>query len=250
MKQMTTDTLDTPGTTPKQDAAPKKRGVITRSAIGLTSFVWVALVLALFAGVAFAVGGFLKFTYDASQMTAHKANEPVIMDADGIVVLTGGADRIKQAVALMQQNGDQRLLITGVNPQTDLDAIARTNDLDDAVLTCCVDIDRTALDTIGNAKAASLWVEEKQYSSLVVVTSNLHMRRSMLEFSRAMPGMNLIAEPVEIYDLSGLNWAQKPEVWRALLTEYGKFLAAKARPYLGDELVRWAAHSVGSGITA
>lgn len=247
---MTTDTLDTHGTAPEQSTEPRKRGLLARSAIGLTSFVWVLVVLALFACVAFAVGGFFKFTYEASQMTAHQANDPAVMNSDGIVVLTGGADRIKQAVALMEQNGEQRLLITGVNPQTDLDAIARTNDLDDAVLTCCVDIDRTALDTIGNAKAASLWAEEKQYGALVVVTSNLHMRRSMLEFSRAMPGINLIAEPVQTYDLSSFDWVQKPEVWRALLTEYSKYLAARARPYLGEELVRWAAHRMGTGVTA
>ncbi|MEM1364153.1 MAG: YdcF family protein [Pseudomonadota bacterium] len=233
---MTTDTMEgAPG------AKPRQRGIIARSAIGLTSIVWITLVLALFAGVAFIVGGFVKFTYDASQMTSGVTPPAQIESADGIVALTGGVDRIKHAVKLMQSNGEQRLLITGVNPQTDLDAIARTNDLDDAVLTCCVDIDRTALDTIGNAKAATMWADERGYQTLVVVTSNIHMRRSLLEFSRAMPNATLLPEPVQVYDLSGLNWVQQPDVWRALLTEYGKYIGARARTYIGEDMVRWAA---------
>lgn len=239
---MTTNTMDSGSAGPA-----RRRGILSRAILGLLSFAWIALVLALFACTAFALGGFVKFTYDVSQMPVSTADNPEIATADGIVVLTGGADRIKQAVALMQESGDQRLLITGVNPQTDLDAIARTNNLDETVLTCCVDIDRTALDTVGNAKAAALWVEQQQYSSVVVVTSNLHMRRSLLEFSRAMPDTTLVPKAVQIVDLTTLDWIQEPEVWRALLTEYSKYLAARARPYLGEELVRWAGGKVGTG---
>ncbi|MEO0635496.1 MAG: YdcF family protein [Pseudomonadota bacterium] len=233
---MTTDTMDD-----QLEGEERKRGVFTRLVLGLLSVLWIALVLALFAAVALIVGSFAKFTYDASQMTAQSVDQDAVQAADGIVVLTGGADRIKEAVGLMQRDGDKRLLITGVNPQTDLDAIARTNDLDEAVLTCCVDIDRTALDTIGNAQAAALWAEEKGYSSIVVVTSNIHMRRSMLEFSRAMPAVRLVAAPVEVHDLSGLDWMQDRTAWRALITEYGKYAAARLRTYLGEDLVRWAA---------
>lgn len=242
MEDVTTDTLIS-----EPAKQSRGRGILARGAIGLLSFSWIALVLALFATIAFAVGGFAKFTYDVSQMPVATADSSQTAGADGIVVLTGGAERIKQAVALMQENSDQRLLITGVNPQTDLDAIARTNDLDEAVLTCCVDIDRTAMDTIGNARAAALWAEEMQYGAVVVVTSNLHMRRSLLEFSRTMPETALVPAAVQIVDLSGLDWVQEPETWRALLTEYSKYLAARARPYLGEQLVRWAARQVGTG---
>jgi hypothetical protein len=44
----------------------------------------------------------------------------IVLDrnADGIVALTGGPDRIEDAVELLASRRAKRLFITGVNPQT------------------------------------------------------------------------------------------------------------------------------------
>ncbi len=69
--------------------------------------------------------------------------------ADGIVVLTGGASRIEDAIELLARGNGQRLLISGVNP---LDQrareIAQLRPEHEKIIACCVDLDRTAVNTI------------------------------------------------------------------------------------------------------
>jgi len=52
---------------------------------------------------------------------------------------------------------------------------------------CCVDLDYTAVNTIGNAVETRRWALNHGFHSLVVVTSNYHMPRAMLELSHQLP---------------------------------------------------------------
>src|SRR5689334_13318701 len=79
---------------------------------------WIAACGAI--GALVVVGGFLWFLYHVSP------NEVVLSEkADGIVVLTGGASRIEDAIQLLAQGNGRRLLISGVHPSTSDRAIAQ-----------------------------------------------------------------------------------------------------------------------------
>ncbi|MCE3519379.1 hypothetical protein LXJ58_32015, partial [Escherichia coli] len=71
--------------------------------------------------------------------------------ADGIVVLTGGYSRIEGALDLLKNKRGKRLFISGVHPSTKRGELQRVTRGDATLFECCVDIDRSALDTIGNA---------------------------------------------------------------------------------------------------
>src|SRR5262245_51697498 len=71
--------------------------------------------------------------------------------ADGIVVLTGAASRIPDAIELLNTAKGQRVLITGVHRTTTAKEIANLTSLNERVFKCCVDLDRSALNTLGNA---------------------------------------------------------------------------------------------------
>jgi len=79
-------------------------------------------------------------------------------------------------------------------------------------------------------------MRQEHFRSLRLVTSNYHMRRALLEFSRAMPEMRVVPHPV-------LPEALKPERWWSSLArlelvvgEYDKYLWALVRsPFLGAE---------------
>ena len=45
-------------------------------------------------------------------------------------------------------------------------------------------LDHAALDTIGNAEESAKWVQDHDYNSVILVTNNYHMPRSLLEMSR------------------------------------------------------------------
>lgn len=184
-----------------------------------------AAVGAVFAGV---VAGFFGF---AERVTA--SAPPADARAEAIVVLTGGAARIDSALELLSEGRAGRLLISGVNPTVGREALAATfGDGLRRILECCVDLDHNARDTIENAAETRRWADARGFTSLIVVTSNYHMPRSMAELAGAMPDKRLIPFPVSNPDLPLADWWKHPKTFVLLAGEYGKFLLAEARNLL------------------
>src|ERR1700733_4727643 len=92
-------------------------------------------------------------------------------NADGIVVLTGGTSRVNDALELLASGRGKRLLITGVNAGTTTGDIAHEVLNYDRWLSCCVDLDYSALNTLGNAVQTRRWALDHGFGSLIVVTS-------------------------------------------------------------------------------
>ena len=169
--------------------------------------------------------GFVLF---AQHVAAYQA--PRDARAEGIVVLTGGASRIADAVELLQQGRARRLLITGVHPRATPAQIADKQDAEaDRLYRCCIDLDRRALNTAGNAEETKRWVEEKGYRSIIVVTSEYHMPRSLTELARVLPAVELIPYPVSSPLLRENEHWSDGDIARLLLSEYVKYMVSLAR---------------------
>ena len=149
--------------------------------------------------------------------------------ADAIIVLTGGQSRIDAALNLLKSGKGERLLISGANPSSGHEALRAATGADKQLFKCCVDIDHAALDTIGNAEESAKWVEQHAYSSVILVTNNYHMPRSLLEMHRLLANARLDPYPVVNSRLDGGSWMVKPGALRVIFTEYLKYLAAVAR---------------------
>ncbi len=154
--------------------------------------------------------------------------------ADGIVVLTGGASRVSDAMELLAAGYGKRLLISGVHPTSTASDISRSVQESQALFTCCVDLDRSAVSTRGNASETRRWARERGFKSLIVVTSNYHMPRAIVELSHAMPDITLIP-----YAVVGERWRDEPwwengATFRLVLSEYVKYIAAAVRVRLAD----------------
>lgn len=117
--------------------------------------------------------------------------------ADGIVVVTGGSARIEVALQLLEDGAAERLLISGVHNSTDAAMLVRRTRSDPALFECCVDLDHAAMDTAGNAREAANWANEHGFQSLLVVTSAYHIPRTTREMARLLPGVELIAFPID-----------------------------------------------------
>ncbi len=141
-----------------------------------------------------AVFAFMAFADFVSQVNALSAPNPA--DADGIVVVTGGADRIEVALQLLSDGAAQRLLISGVHDRTTARSLVTRTQADPALFDCCVDLDHDALDTAGNARETARWAQEQGFSSLLVVTSAYHIPRTTSEIARLLPGVELIPFPI------------------------------------------------------
>jgi uncharacterized SAM-binding protein YcdF (DUF218 family) len=149
--------------------------------------------------------------------------------ADGIVVLTGAASRIPDAIELLASEHGKRLLITGVHRDTRMREIARLTPLYSKYFTCCIDLDRSALNTFGNALETKRWASEHNFNSLIIVTSNWHMPRAMAEMRHQLPMAELIAYPVVSEKTKSEPWWSNGESFRLILGEYLKYLLALVR---------------------
>jgi len=155
----------------------------------------------------------------------------VVLDrnADGIVVLTGGDSRVTDALELLASHRGKRLLITGVNPGTTTGEIARQIPDYEHILACCVDLDHSAINTLGNAVQARRWATEHGFHSLIVVTSAYHMPRALAELAHQLPDAALIPFPVVSDRLRIEPWWSNGATTRLVLSEYLKYLFAKLR---------------------
>jgi uncharacterized SAM-binding protein YcdF (DUF218 family) len=155
-------------------------------------------------------------------------------NADGIVVLTGGSSRVSDAVELLAKGYGKRLLISGVHPTNSVSDISRSVPDSQALLDCCADLDRSAVNTRSNAAETRRWVHERGFHSLIVVTSNYHMPRAIVEMSHAMPDINLIPFAVVSDKWRDEPWWTNGAAMRLLLSEYVKYVAAEVRVRLAD----------------
>jgi len=165
------------------------------------------------------------------------AGEEVTLDtrADGIVALTGAAARIPDAIELLATDRGKRLLITGVHRATSSKEIARLTPLYSRYFACCIDLDRSALNTFGNALETKRWARAHNFNSLIVVTSNWHMPRAMAELAHQLPDVTLIAYPVISEKVKTEPWWSNLDTARFLFAEYLKYVLALARMHLDTD---------------
>jgi uncharacterized SAM-binding protein YcdF (DUF218 family) len=165
------------------------------------------------------------------------AGDEVTLDtrADGIVALTGAAARIPDAIELLATDRGKRLLINGVHRATSSKEIARLTPLYSRYFTCCIDLDRSALNTFGNALETKRWARAHNFNSLIVVTSNWHMPRAMAELAHQLPDVTLIAYPVISEKVKTEPWWSSLDTARFLFAEYLKYVLALARMHLDTD---------------
>ena len=128
-------------------------------------------------------------------------------------------------MALLEGGVGKRLLISGVHPfitKERLKRIAHGGQRFD----CCADLGFMASNTHENATETAAWTRAHGYKSLVIVTANYHMPRSLVELSADLPGIRLVPYPVDPENIEVHIWWRDPHAFRVLQGEYLKYLGS------------------------
>ena len=195
---------------PSLGAKRRVRGRIVRSAVLLvlaTVMVW--------------TGGLAWFARHAGRLPVDDGRV-----TDAVVVLTGGSGRLAAGLALLAEERAEKLFVSGVYRGVEVAELLALSRRDPGELECCIVLGYSAGDTAGNARETAEWIRTEGYRSLRLVTSDYHMPRSLVEFRRRLPGVEIVPHPVSSARVHLEEWWQWPGTAILLATEYNKFLVS------------------------
>lgn len=201
------DTIDGPTVRPRRRS---RTGRVVRGFFGL------ALLLPL----AWA-GGFAWFALTMLDRVADPDTR-----TDAIVVLTGGSGRVDEGVRLLVDGRADVLFLSGVNRKVEKhELLALAGGVPEDVAERVI-LGYRAEHTRGNAAETALWANSRSLGSLRLVTANYHMRRSLLELERRLPGVEIVPHPVFPRETTADSWWRNRVGRTVMLREYSKYLLA------------------------
>ena len=153
---------------------------------------------------------------------------------DAIVVLTGGSQRVQSGLQLLVAGKAKKLFVSGVYHGTDVAALLHAQRQSPDAVQCCITLGHSADNTYGNALETAAWMRQEGYRSLRLVTASYHMRRALLEFTRAMPDIRIVLHPVFPDAVRQERWWAWPGTLDLIIGEYDKYLWALIRPWFGS----------------
>jgi len=126
------------------------------------------------------VGGFFWFALSLPQPADDTITEAVI-------VPTGGTGRIAAGIDILNRELAPVMLVSGVDTNVTPEEFAAEFGISELRMECCVILGFQAVDTHSNATEIARWVEEREYTSLRLLTTDWHMRRTASELERVIP---------------------------------------------------------------
>lgn len=154
-----------------------------------------------------------------SEQIPHIKNNIPENSADAIIVLTGDTGRIEYGLELLAGNAAKILFISGAGEKVTVKDIlhkAKVN-IREGINESAIVLGHQAENTIGNAEEIKKWLQNTTYKKIILVTSNYHIPRSLLELSTTLPNISITTAPVIANDNE------------LLLSEYHKYIASKLR---------------------
>ncbi len=170
----------------------------------------------IFLGIAW-LGGFVIFHHRIYHFAPDDGRQ-----TDAIIVLTGGKNRIAEAIKLLNNGLSEKLFISGVSKGISLEDLSKRDDITIPTQRE-ITLDNRSTNTIENATEAAEWIEKNNISSIRLVTSNYHLLRSEQEFRAKVPHLKIILHPVYSENVS-TRWWRNLGSFALVASEYNKFL--------------------------
>ncbi len=149
------------------------------------------------------LAGFLWWTlllFNTFPKKLYSNNPSQLSDSVGIIVLTGGKNRIEKGVDLLSKGYGDKLLISGVFMPSEIEAKFSLEKEKKELFKCCVFFDQRSKNTLENAQEVDKWLNEnRNIKSIILVSSYYHLPRSIMIFEKK------IISDVNIYPIPAIR---------------------------------------------
>ena len=153
-----------------------------------------------------------------------------------IVILTGGTNRIKDGFEIINNFGKGsdvkiKILVSGTGKgftKASLQEKLNTN-FHYQLIKCCVDLDSISQDTYSNANETLKWAIKNDIKEFMLITSNYHMPRSILEFKNKMPNIKISTYSIKPKQHNINEWLKSFETFSLVFSEFCKYIISNIR---------------------
>ena len=149
-------------------------------------------------------------------------NKDTQTKTDALIVLTGGRNRITEAMSLLHARLAPKLFISGVSNKVTLQDIMNLSQTS-SYEADSVELGYKATNTIENASEIVEWIEDNNIKSIRLITSNYHIPRSLAELRPYNLNIKIIVHPVYSQYINP-NWWKSWGTFKFIVFEYNKFL--------------------------
>ena len=158
------------------------------------------------------------------------------IEIPNIVILTGGANRIKDGLKIIQdfknsKNINYKILVSGTGMGFTKSSLKKKlgPNFNSQLIQCCIDLDGVSKNTLTNASETFKWTSKNDIKEFILITSNYHMPRAILEFKNVMPNLKIYTYAISPKKHDIENWLSSFQTFSLVFTEYCKFIIAGLR---------------------
>ncbi len=156
--------------------------------------------------------------------------------SSNIVILTGAANRIKDGLKIIDgfeklKIINYKILVSGTGKGFSKNSLIRqiSPDLDPSLIECCIYLDSVSKNTSTNAIETYKWAKKNDVKEFILITSNYHMPRAILEFKNVMPSHKIYTFPITPRKHNIENWMRSYETFNLVFKEFCKYVVANLR---------------------
>ena len=158
------------------------------------------------------------------------------IESPNIVILTGGANRIKDGLKIIEnfqnsKNINYKILVSGTGMGFTKSSLKKKlgPNFNSQLIQCCIDLDSVSKNTLTNASETFKWTTKNGIKEFILITSNYHMPRAILEFKNVMPNLKIYTYAITPKKHDIENWLSSYKTFSLVFTEYCKFIIAGIR---------------------
>ena len=161
-----------------------------------------------------------------------------------IVILTGGTNRIKDGLKIIKDFKipkiiKYKILVSGTGIGfTKLSLKKKLGpNFNTYLIQCCIELDNISKNTFTNASETFKWTRKNDIKEFILITSNYHMPRAILEFKSVMPNLKIYTHAITPKKHNIKNWLSSYQTFSLVLTEYCKYIIASLRVKIFNTLI-------------